>query len=297
MPERLRPHLYLFTVNLIYAGNFTVAKLSMPEYIRPEAYIVIRAAIGALVFAIIHRLWFYEKVDAPDWPRLVLCGLFGVALNQALFFKGLALTSPINASLIMITVPIMVLVISGIVLRDKVTGRRVAGILAGLCGAAMIIVYGKDIRQLTVSTGDLFIFINATAYAIYLVLVKSLMHKYEAFTVIRWVFFFGFIMLFFTFGTDPIREVEWGNLPSFVWFSVIYVLIGTTIMAYMLNALSLKISSATLVSTYIYLQPLLATIIAISLGKDSLSIHKVTAGLLIFLGVFLVSFKPKVAVK
>jgi drug/metabolite transporter (DMT)-like permease len=112
MPPRLKPHLLLFIVNLIYAGNYTVAKIAMPAYISPEAFIVIRATVGALTFLLIHAIWVKEKIAKEDWFRLVLCGLFGIAINQLMFFKGLALSSPINASLIMITVPIIVIVLS-----------------------------------------------------------------------------------------------------------------------------------------------------------------------------------------
>jgi drug/metabolite transporter (DMT)-like permease len=292
MRADLRPHILLFTVNLLYAGNYTIAKFAMPAYISPEALVVIRAATGALFFLAVHLVWIREKIDMADWSKLILCGLTGVAVNQMMFFKGLSITQPINAALIMITVPIIVMVIASFFLREKITLFKIMGVLSGLSGAAMIIVSGEDIRSLVVSRGDLFILINATSYAFYLVMVKSLMVKYEAFTVMRWVFFFGFFMVL-PFGMFQISDVDWQHLPAIAWRAIIYVLIGVTILTYLLNAMALQTASTTMVSTYIYLQPLLATLIAIGFGKDILTGQKVSAGLLIFLGVYLVSSRPQ----
>ncbi len=294
MSDKLKPHILLFMVNLIYAGNYTIAKLAMPEYISANAFIVLRAFVGTVVFFLIHSIWIKEKVAKGDWVRMILCGLTGVAINQLMFFKGLALTYPINAALIMILVPMLVLVIAAIFLSEKISKYKIAGIISGLTGAAVIILSGTSITELTVSKGDSFILINAVSYSVYLVLVKDLMKKYEPFTVMRWVFLFGFLMVL-PFGVNQLDDVSWHVLPKIVWFSILYVLIATTILAYLLNTIALRIAAVTLVSTYIYLQPLLATLVAISVGKDDLTTKKLIAGLLIFGGVNLVSLKVKEA--
>lgn len=292
MQEKYKPHLLLFAVNLVYAGNFTIAKIAMPQYITPHAFILLRVAVGALFFYLIHSYFIKEKVQKEDWPRLVLCALFGVALNMLLFFKGLAITTPINAALIMILAPIMVLLVSTILMKELIPFAKVIGVISGLIGASLIILSGSNIADLSISNGDLLVFLNATSYAFYLVLVKSLMKKYEAYTVVRWVFFFGFLMVF-PFGIKEFMEVQWQTMPTKAWLSILYVLMGTTIFTYLLNAFALKITSAALVSTYIYLQPLLATLIAVLAGKDVLTWKKVLAAVCIFLGVYLVSLKRK----
>lgn len=296
MPKRYLAHILLFTVNWIYAANLSIAKIAMPAHIQPNAFIVLRAGIGALAFFLFHEIYIKEKVDKQDWPRMILCGMFGVAINMLMFFKGLAITTPINAGLIMILAPIFVLIISSIVLKEMVNAQKIIGVFSGLFGGALIILSGSSLAELTISRGDLFILINATSYAIYLVMVKSLMQKYEAFTVVRWVFFFGFLMVL-PFGFHQLQDVEWNNLPRNVWLSIAFVLFGTTILTYLFNAMALKISSATLVSTYIYLQPLLATVIAVAMRTDKLDSRKLIAGVFIFLGVFLVSQKRVKTVK
>jgi len=294
VPRNLKPHILLFAVNLIYAGNYTIAKFVMPQYISPGAFVVMRAFVGASTFFIIHSLWIREKIEMSDWYKLILCGAFGVAINQMMFFKGLSITQPINAALIMITVPIMVLIIAAFTLGERINIFKILGVVSGLAGAAMIIISGESLTSLTVSRGDLYILINATSYALYLVLVKSLMTKYQAFTVMRWIFFFGFFMVL-PFGLFEIGEIDWSSFQRTTWLAVAYVLIGVTILTYLFNAMALQTASASLVSTYVYLQPLLATLIAIGFGKDILTNQKVTAGLLIFLGVYLVSFRSSSA--
>ena len=140
--------------------------------------------------------------------------------------------------------------------------------------------------------GDLFIFINASSYGVYLVLVKSLMKKYNPMTVMRWVFTFGLIYVI-PFGIGDVRQIEWSTFSTNIWLAVAYVLICVTIFAYLFNAIALKIVNPTIVGIYIYSQPLLATLIALFYAKDVLTIEKIGAGLLIFIGVYLVSSKGK----
>lgn len=196
MPKQLKAHLFLFIANLIYGANYTIAKEVMPMYIEPFGFIVIRVSIALALFTAVHRLFVNEKVKREDLPRLALCGIFGVAVNQLMFFKGLDLTTPVNASLMMLTTPILVLIISAIVIREKVTFVKISGILLGAAGAMTIVLYGHDISNgISASSGDFFVFINACSYGIYLVTVKPLLAKYHPVTVIKWIFIFGWFIV------------------------------------------------------------------------------------------------------
>ena len=134
----------------------------------------------------------------------------------------------------------------------------------------------------------MFIFVNAVSYSVYLVIVKPLMRKYEPLTVIKWVFLYGFIVVG-PVGIGEFSAVDFGTLPQYAWGAIAYVVIATTFLAYLLNIFALKHVSPTLVSTYIYLQPLLAAFFAILVQQDTLDWVKVAAAALIFSGVFLVS--------
>ena len=124
MNNKLIAHLCLFGANLIYAINYTVAKNVMPDFIQPLGFIFLRVSGALLLFWITFRLFFYQKIERKDILKLVLCGLFGVAINQMLFFKGLNLTTPINASVIMVTNPILVLIVGAILISEKITYRN-----------------------------------------------------------------------------------------------------------------------------------------------------------------------------
>ncbi len=220
---------------------------------------------------------------------MAVCSIFGIAVNQLYFFSGLSLTSPINASLIMTTTPLLVLLASAVLLGEKITPLKIIGILIGALGAGVLITSGKSIELGEQAwLGNLLVFINASSYGVYLVLVKPLMIKYHPFTVIRWVFLFGIIWLT-PFGASEIMQTEWSSFNVNVWLAVGYVLIFTTFFAYLFNAFALSKVNPSVVSIYIYLQPLLTSLIAILAVKDQLSPVKILAGILIFIGVYMVS--------
>lgn len=103
-------HAALLTVALIYGANYLIAKGLMPALIGPSGFIVLRATGAAALFWVVYAFRF-ERIRRDDLLRLALCGLFGVASNQLMFFNGLSLTSPVNASIIMTSNPILVLVV------------------------------------------------------------------------------------------------------------------------------------------------------------------------------------------
>ncbi len=267
----------------------------MPNYIKPFGFIFCRVLGALLLFWLFRTFFKAEKIDRKDYLRLFVCGLFGVASNQLMFFYGLNLTSPINASIIMTCNPILVLIFASVLIKERITTQKILGIFLGLAGAVGLIL-NKNSVEVTDSNvvGDLFIFLNATSYAIYLVSVKPIMKKYHPLTVIRWVFLFGFLVVI-PFGWNQFLEIEWNTFNIGVWGAFIFVVVGTTFLAYLFNMYGLKRLNPSTVSTYIYSQPLIASIVALLLQKDELNLIKIIAALFIFSGVYLVS-KKKAAV-
>ncbi|MEO1434609.1 MAG: DMT family transporter, partial [Bacteroidota bacterium] len=155
-----------------------------------------------------------------------------------------------------------------------------------------IIILNKTAEGLSISglRGDLLVFLNSTSYAIYLILVRKLMKKYHPITVVKYVFFFGWLFII-PFGISDTLMIEWSALDNRAWWSVAYVLVFVSVGAYFFNAFALGELSPTVVSSYIYSQPIMASLIAISLAEDQLDVFKILGGSLIFLGVYLVS-KP-----
>ena len=289
MNNPIKVHIALFATNLIYAANYTIAKEVMPDYIERFGFILLRVSGALLLFWIFHKIFSTEKVAKRDLFKLAICGLFGVAINQLLFFKGLNITTPINAAIIMTSNPILVLLFSAFMIKEFITGKKIAGIVIGITGAVLLIAFGKNFSfGSTTFSGDLMILINSTSYGIYLVLVKPLMAKYSPLTVIKWVFTFGFLYVL-PFGFMEFTHINWNAMPLNIWMSVFFVVIATTFIAYLLNIYALKHVSPTIVSYYVYLQPLLATAIALFLNKDELSLIKIVSAIFIFTGVYLVS--------
>ena len=286
-------HLSLLVANLIYAINYTLAKDVMPDYIKPSGFILLRV-IGALfLFALSYFLFIKEKIEKKDIIRFAICGLFGVAINQLLFFEGLNLTTPINAAIIMTSNPILVIIMSLLILKEKITLRKGLGIILGIVGASSLILNGGGINLSSdAQIGNLFIFINATSYGLYLVLVKPLMKKYKPITVMFYVFAFG-LLLVFPFGIANLYQVNWNDIPTNIYWEISFVVVCTTFIAYLFNSSALKELSPTTVSIYIYLQPILATLFAILRESDSLDEQKIISTTIIFLGVYLVSVRSK----
>lgn len=289
----LLAHLALFSVALIYAANYTIAKPVMAgeaPYLIPFAFVMMRCLVGTTLVWVTHSLFVRESIERKDIKRLALCGLCGIAGNQLCFFYGLNLTTPINGALIMLTTPILVLLLSMVVFREKLTATKALGIAIGLSGAALLLLQqgGSLPDAPNPVLGNLFIMVNAAFYAIYLVLVKPLMTKYSAFTVLKWVFLFGTIYVL-PFGGWLLWSTDLARIPTHLWWNISYVLVFVTYFAYVLNGAALSVVKASVTSAYIYWQPLLASAIAVLLGKDQLTWTLVGGGVLIASGVYLVS--------
>ncbi len=283
-------HLAVLGANIIYGLNYSIAKDVMPAHILPFGFIFCRV-LGAFSLLIIIGSFFKDKIDKKDILKLLICGFFGVAANQLMFFYGLNQTHPINAGIIMTSNPILVLLASAFILKTRITMLKILGIILGVCGALLILLFKKGFAfGSDTIIGDLFVFLNALSYAIYLVLVKPLMTKYKPITVVKWVFAFGFLFVL-PFGFQQVTEVEWSSFSADIWWKFLFVIIGTTFLAYLFNIYGLKKLSPAAVSTYIYLQPVIAAFFAIWVGKDSFTWIKLLSAMLIFTGVYLVS-KP-----
>ena len=293
MNKRLLAHLALFAANLIYGINYTVAKEVMPDYIEPLGFILVRVIGAVVLFWLCYSLFYYEKVKKGDLLKLAICGLFGVAINQMLFFEGLNLTTPINAAVIMVSNPILVLLFGIVFATERFSTKKGIGVALGALGAIVLITNGG---QLSLNKGhfcgNIMVFFNASSYAVYLVLVKPLMQKYKPITVISWVFLFG-ILFVIPFGWSDFQAIQLATMPSGILRRVAFVVVGTTFLAYLFNIYGLKTLNPSTVSTYIYLQPVLASIVAIIASSDSLDLTKICSTVLIFLGVYLVGHKTK----
>ncbi len=278
-------------VSIIYGVTFTIAKDVMPKYVEPFGFITMRVGGSVILFWLISFFGPKEKIALEDFPRIVAAALFGVALNMLTFFKGLSYTSPIMGAVLMVTTPMIVLVLSAFIMKERMKKRKVLGLLLGLAGTITLIMYGKSmVNAPNAALGNLLVFINAISYGFYLILVKKLMDKYNAFTFVKWIYTFGFIMVL-PFGWNEFHAIEWPTIPKDIFWKIGFVVVFSTFLTYLLNLVSMRELKPTTVAVLIYLQPLFATIFAVGLGKDELSLVKLLSAVLIFTGVYLVTQK------
>lgn len=290
-----RAHFALFGANVIYGANHLIAKTIMPDKIGPSAFIFLRV-IGAIMLFWMLKLFIKEKVEKKDFPLLILGGLLGVATNQLFFFHGLNLTSPIDASIIITAIPVMVLILSALILKEKITTNKLIGITIGGIGAILLITYGQSLGGTSSIMGNIFVLINSISYALYLVLIKPLLNKYSPITVISWVFLFGFIFVF-PVGINDFLSTNFKDFTLNTYLTIAFVIICTTFLAYLLNIYALSHVSPSVNSSYIYLQTavsfLMVSIYAFAMGHEEyaqdINFVKIVSSLLVITGVYLIS--------
>ncbi len=287
----------VFMVQVIYGFTFTFANDVIDDgHIKPFGFIVLRVLGATLLFWLLSVFTPKEKIDKQDYVKFFVASIFGIALNMLTFFKGFEYTTPIHASVIMTVVPIVVLTLSAIFLKERITSLKLSGIILGFSGAVILSIYGKSTQMGdNIPLGNLLVFINAVSYSIYLILIKKITEKYHPFTFIKWLFLFGFILVL-PFGYNEVSTIDWHGFPPYITFSVLFVIIGATFGTYLLNPIALRHLKASTVSTFLYIQPVIAGIFAILMGSDTINVVKFIAAGLIFSGVYLVTKKPKLKV-
>ncbi len=279
-------------VALFYAANFSIAKNVMPHYIKPFGFILFRVTGAGLLFWVVGLLGPKEKIAPKHYPRILGAAFFGMALNMLAFFYGLNLTTPINAAVMMVTAPMITLILAVVFLKEKLLWHRILGLLVGLSGTLLMIIYGKgnSATAPNPALGNFLIFINAASFACYLVIVKKLTQIYHPFTFIKWMYLLGIIMVL-PFGLKQVLEMPFSEIPISGYLSIAYVVVFVTFGTYLLNIYAIKILKPTTVAVFIYFQPFLTTLIAVGLGTDNIDFIKIIASVLIFIGVYLVSKK------
>ena len=289
MTDKYRAHLALLATTVIFGFHYVIAKSLMPVLFTPGQLIFLRLLGGMVVFWLFQRLFIHEKVDRRDLIKLAICGMVGFALNQALFYQGLNLTSPVDASLIHVLNPILVMVFAHFFIREKVTWIKAAGIALGATGAVILILFGRTASFSGNQTlGNILVFMNMVFYALYLIMIKPLVGKYHTATILKWVSFFGFLFIL-PFSIKPALGIDFSAITTTAFFGLAYVIILNTFVAYLLINFALKHLTTGAVSYYNYLQPVLAAILSVSVGLGGITLPKIIATILIFSGVWVVN--------
>ncbi len=295
---KLQGHVAIFITSVIFALNIPIAKSLMPSQISPVAMSMFRFLFATTAFWIASLFIPKERVTRKDMIILVLGGLFGIVLNQMCFIVGLNSTSPVDASLIITLTPVTVMLIAAAVLKEPITIKKAGGVLLGAAGAAIIILSQHKGSNSNISSGlkgNLLCLLSSCSYAIYLVMTKPVTQRYHAVTLMKWVFLYAtLISLPFCYKNVLLVDVDKIVAADTLW-RIIYVLLGATFITYLLIPIALKRIRPTTLSSYNYLQPFIASCVAIGIGQDSLSWEKPFAGILIFAGVYFVTISKSKA--
>lgn len=286
-------HISLLAANIIYGLNYSIAKAVMPGQIKPFALVSLRSISAATLFWITSLFMPKEPVTRKDLLYLFGCSFFGVVINQTLFLVGLDMTTPVNSSIILSTNPIFAFVFAALILKERISFLKGTGLAIGLSGVLLLILQ-NGAPDLSSSTfiGDIFSMVNTISWAFYTVVIKKMLEKYHPVTVMKWTFLFG-MLTNIPVGYHQWSTMDWGSIPIKSWLQISFVIVGATYLGYLFIIYGLRRLSPTIVSTYTYIQPIIAAYLATLLGQDHIDLVMITSTLLIFAGVFVVSLQRK----
>lgn len=288
----LRVHAVLLIVQVAFGTLSVAGKIAMgPEHqVSPGALAMTRIVGGALFFVAMHLMLRSPRVEKfGDMAALAGLSLFGVVLNQALFLAGLRQTSPVSAILLVATIPVFTAVISAITGRDRLSLRAASGILLALFGVAYLTGFALPHR------GDALVILNALSYAVFTVFAKRVLKRYGSVTVVAWIFGLGALLFAPVGGLALARELPaWPGLTTAV---VAFIVLVPTVIGYAGNTWALERATPTVVSAYVYLQPVVVTVLAWLVLGQALDARTAVAGLFIFGGVGIVATSPPPAPK
>lgn len=231
-----------------------------------------------------------EHVNHKDMLSLFFAALFGIVFNQGTYIFGLGMTSPINASIVTTSLPILTMVIAAIYLQEPITGKKLLGVFMGAVGALLLILSGQPMSggQSGSIGGDLLCLFAQFCFSLYLVFFKGLIGKYSPITLMKWMFTYASICLI-PFSYTEIVQLDWSLLDYKIIAGLVMVVFCATFISYLLIPIGQKNLRPTVTSMYNYLQPIVASILAVAWGMDSFNALKIVAVILVFSGVFFVT--------
>jgi len=289
--ERIQGHLCILAANVIFGIYIPISKYVLGEFFSGEVLTVFRMWGATLLFWVA-SLWVKnDHVNRRDLLLMLVFGVTGIVLNQGLFICGLSMTSPVDASVIVTSTPLMVMIISALLMHDPITRRKGLGVFMGASGAIWLILSTSHIHASTGTLGgDTLILISGFSTAIYYSLSKPLTSRHSPITLMKWMFLFSsLVMLPLTPHFFESADAFKNDFTLTGAAALIYIIIGATFTTYLLIAMAIKRMRPTTMAMYNYLQPFISSSVAVIVGQDSFSIEKCCAAVLVFSGVYLVT--------
>ena len=291
--NEIKGHSAMFSANFMWGLISPVAKyIFAASLISPMLLVEMRVVAAAMLFWITSLFVKHEHVQHGDMLKLFFASLLGVVFNQGVFTVGVSLTSPIDASVITTSTPIFTMIIAAIYLKEPITSKKLLGVFIGAIGALLLISSNgstSDASHDASIWGDLLCILAELCFASYFVFFKSLIGRYSPITLMKWMFTYSAVCIIpFTY-TD-IEVFNWNSFDTNLVLAVAFTVVCATYLCYLLVPVGQKHLRPTVASMYCYVQPIVASgIVAVYWGTSSFNLLKVTAIILVFVGVFLVT--------
>ena len=292
--NKLKGHTALWVANIIWGLNAPICKqvlqsASNPEGISPFALSACRMAGAALLFWVFSLFMPRDRVTKRDLGLLLLASIFGIQFNQLLYLWGLSLTSPIDASIIATLVPIVTMILAALFLREPITWLKAGGVAVGCTGAVILVVMSQTASAVASNLwGNALCIISTISFSFYLTAFRSVIVRYSAFTVMKWMFLFAALVALVIYH-KPLLATDFASLPPKTIFGALFVVVGATFVTYLCVPIGQQHLRPTLVAMYNYVQPVVAVLFSVALGLDRFGFVKAAAAMLVFTGVWMVT--------
>ncbi|MBO5079295.1 MAG: EamA family transporter [Bacteroidaceae bacterium] len=293
MKEKTIGHLACFIAYAIFGINIIVCKdLTSSRLISPIALFGLRSLGAGLLFWLISYFLPKEKVDKKDFGKILMASLLGFFLTQVTFLMAIPDITPMDCSIVSSLSPIYTMFIAAYVLKEPITLRKAGGVAISFFGIIYLIMNSVTGTGGTIETswvGILLMIANSLSFSLYLGLFKPVITKYSVITFMKWIFLFA-TLFSFPWTVSELRTFDYSLLTSTYLSELAFLIICSTFITYFLIPLGQKRIRPTLVSMYSYVQPIIAIVISIWVGMDTLSWQKLLAAAMVFGGVVLVNY-------
>ena len=291
---KLKGHSSMLGANVMWGLMSPVAKFVMVGgAVTPLVVTDLRITGAMVLFWIASFFQKPERVAPKDLLKLLGASLLAIVFNQGCFIFGVGLTSSVDASIITTSMPLLAMVLAAIYLKEPITGKKVLGIAVGATGALLLILGSHQVSEAKAAGnhyiwGDLLVLLAQFSYALYFVLFKNFVNKYSLITIMKWMFTYAFICAL-PFSYNDLLHTEWKSLQNTEIGALVFIVVGSTFVSYVLIVIGQKNLRPTVAGMYNYVQPLVASIVAVCWGMDTFNFVKIISVALIFGGVYLVT--------
>ena len=283
-------HASIFLACAFWGLMAPLGKEAMTHGIDGITMVTFRVIGGTVLFGLTSFFTKREHVPMRDKLMFAGAGLFGLVFNQCCYTIGLSITSPINSSIVTISMPIFAMILSALILKEPLTGKKAGGVLLGCSGAVILILTSANAATDKVGDirGDLLCMAAQFSFALYLALFNPLIKRYSVFTINKWMFLWAAIFIV-PFSADHVMATNWDIVPTRTLLEIFYVVFFATYLSYILTMIGQRILRPTVVSVYNYVQPIVSVIFSIILGISVMQWSQILAVVLVFSGVWLVT--------